>query len=168
MTSPMIYHAVAFLGSLVLLASSNLNDDNKPDDKPALNAKEKAFAELLTGATLSGHFTMRGQKDSKETERYDIVSAEKVQLDPSQKPYWLINARMKFGKVDVVLPVPVNVVWAYDTPVMSLTSATIPGLGSEFGCRILFYENEYAGTWSHGDKGGHMFGEITHEKKTEK
>lgn len=131
-------------------------------DRPVLNEHEQAFVDLLTGATLSGQFTLRGQKTpAPEAERYEIVSVEKVQLDPNQKPYWLINSRMKFGQVDVVLPVPVAVHWADDTPVISLTSATIPGLGSEFGCRVLFHANEYAGTWSHGDKGGHMYGTIT-------
>lgn len=156
-----------FLLFTFLLTTSLFAADDK-NEKPPLDDKEKAFVELLTGAKLTGSFTMRGQdKAIPQSESYEIVSVEKVQLDPAQKSYWLINSRMKFAQVDVVIPVPINVYWADDTPVMSLTSATIPGLGSEFGCRVLFYENEYAGTWSHGKKGGHMFGKIE-KMKTEK
>ena len=49
--------------------------------------------------------------------------------------------------------------WAGDTPVISLTDASVPGLGT-FSARVLFYEDRYAGTWSHGDVGGNQFGRI--------
>ena len=41
----------------------------------------------------------------------------------------------------------------------SLTDAAVPGLGT-LSARVLFYEDRYAGNWSHGDVGGNQFGRI--------
>ena len=45
----------------------------------------------------------------------------------------------------------------------------IPGLGT-FSSRVVIYEGRYAGTWQHGDVGGHLFGVLKRdeEKPTEK
>jgi hypothetical protein len=47
---------------------------------------------------------------------------------------------------------------------VSLTNASIPGLGEGFSARVLFHEDRYAGTWQHGKVGGHMFGRIEKAK----
>ena len=44
---------------------------------------------------------------------------------------------------------------------ISITDFAIPGLGEEFGARVVFYDNRYAGTWDHGEYGGMMYGTIT-------
>jgi len=62
--------------------------------------------------------------------------------------------------VDVTLPVVVPVAWAGDTPMVSLTDVSLPGLGEGFSARVLFYDERYAGTWDHGEYGGLMFGAI--------
>jgi len=49
---------------------------------------------------------------------------------------------------------------------VSLTNASIPGLGEGFSARVLFHEDRYAGTWQHGKVGGHMFGRIEKAKAT--
>ena len=49
--------------------------------------------------------------------------------------------------------------WAGDTPVVELTDLTIPGLGT-YTARVLFYRDEYAGTWKGKNAGGQMFGRI--------
>ena len=49
--------------------------------------------------------------------------------------------------------------WAGDTPVISLTNKAIPGFGT-FTARVMFYGDEYAGTWSGGSHGGLMWGKI--------
>jgi hypothetical protein len=54
---------------------------------------------------------------------------------------------------------PINVLWAGNTPVMTLDKITIPGLGT-FSARVVFHENKYAGTWVHDNVGGHLFGRI--------
>lgn len=58
----------------------------------------------------------------------------------------------------VALPVPI--LWAGDTPMVSLTNFTIPGSGT-FTAHVLFHDGAYAGTWSGGNgRGGKMFGAI--------
>ncbi len=119
-----------------------------------MNDAEKAFAESLTGATLTGRFTVDGRAGEPKEERYEIAGASKTGVHD-----WLIVARVKYGQNDVNVPVPVKVHWADDTPVLSLTDLTIPGLGT-FTSRVMFSGDRYVGTWQHGDKGGHLFGTI--------
>ena len=66
---------------------------------------------------------------------------------------WLINARMKYGDSEIVAPIPAQVKWAGDTPVICITNLTIPG-GGTYNARVLIYEHTYAGTWSGKDRGG--------------
>ena len=116
---------------------------------------EAAFEEMLSGATLEGSFTVTGRENEPlRKEKYTIEGVTKL-----AGGYWTINARIQYGSHDVTVPVPVRVEWAGDTPVISLTDAAVPGLGT-FSARVLFYEDRYAGTWSHGDVGGNQFGRI--------
>ena len=116
---------------------------------------ENEFEELMSGAIMEGSFTINGREpDRLRTERYEIHGVTKLASD-----IWTFNVRIQYGDHDVTLPVPVRVEWAGDTPVVSLTDATIPGLGT-FSARVLFYRGQYAGTWSHGDTVGNQFGRI--------
>jgi len=127
--------------------------------------REQKFAQQMTGATLVGHFTVDGKTNGKppREERYEIASAKK--LDGNQ---WLLTARIKYGDNDVNVPMPLNVFWADDTPVISLTNLTIPGLGNAFTSRVMFFEGRYAGTWQHGKVGGNLWGKIEYaEQKSE-
>jgi hypothetical protein len=119
---------------------------------------EKRFQETLTGAVLTGSFTVAGQKSDKphQPERYTLGKVAKLGGD-----VWLIQARIQYGERDVNIPVPVRVKWAGDTPVITLTDVSIPGLGTAFSARVLFYRGRYAGTWQHAEHGGHMFGTIS-------
>ena len=45
----------------------------------------------------------------------------------------------------------------------TLDDVMVPGFGT-FTCRVMIDGDQYAGTWSGGDHGGHMFGRIEHEK----
>ena len=118
-------------------------------------ALEKAFAAKLTGAKLVGMFSLDG-KDSgaNKPDKYQIVSAKKDSGDN-----WVITAKMKVGENEIDVPVPIKVYWADDTPVMSLTDLTIPGMGT-FTARVMFHGVRYAGTWQHGEAGGHMWGIV--------
>lgn len=134
---------------------SDANDANKEQ----LNKEQliQKLARKLTGCTMKGRFTILGKDDKPPAEEsYQIVQATK--LDEGET--WLIQARVKYGDKDVNVPVPVEIVWAGDTPVITLTQITIPGMGAGFSCRIVIYENLYAGTWGHGKTVGHMFGSI--------
>ena len=124
-------------------------------DPASLTDLERRFSERMTKVALVGRFTVTGREDRPgNPERYEIASVTKVGDDQ-----WRFDARVRYGSVDVTLPMTVMMIWAGDTPVISLTDFTIPTLGT-FTARVFFYEDRYAGSWQHGDVGGHMFGTI--------
>lgn len=147
---------MVFMAS-VFTASMAWSDDAPPKDRAAL---EKAFTEQLTGATLVGSFSIAG-KDGNKPERYEISKVEKLEGDT-----WIVTARVKYGDKDVSVPIAVKVFWADDTPMISLTNLTIPGLGT-FTSRVIFYGDRYAGTWQHDSVGGHLWGKIEKKKTAE-
>lgn len=120
-------------------------------------AREQAFSEMLSNTVMVGSFTVDGKADGNplKEERYEIDSVVKAAGN-----LWVFTARVKYGNIDTRLPITVPVEWAADTPMVSLTNASLPGLGNEFSARVLFYDNRYAGTWQHGKVGGHMFGRL--------
>ena len=124
-------------------------------DAPARAELEKQFSERMANSVLVGQFTVDGKENTNpKPERYEIESVTKTTGD-----YWTFLARIKYGKTDAKVPITVKVLWAGDTPMVSLTDFTIPGMGT-FTSRVIFYEDRYAGTWQHGQVGGHMFGKI--------
>lgn len=130
------------------------------EDKKAIPPRdelEQAFIERMTSADLVGTFSV-DRKPGAKAERYEIDTVEKLKGDD-----WVITARMKYGQNDVKLPIVVQVYWAGDTPMISLTDLTIPGLGT-FTSRVMIHEDRYAGTWQHGEVGGHMWGMIEKRK----
>ena len=137
--------------SAVTVSALAADSDKKVDRE----AQEKAFASKLTGATLAGFFSLDGKESApNKPDRYQIVSAKKLNGDD-----WVITSKMKIGENQVDIPIVIKVYWADDTPVMSLTDLTIPGMGT-FTARVMFYGDRYAGTWQHGEKGGHMWGIV--------
>ena len=119
----------------------------------------------MRGTVLDGHFTLvrldgdssakgGGEPARLRSERYEIEKVVKRSAD-----IWTFHARIQFGDTDVTLPVPVKLVWAGDTPVVSVTDLGLPGLGS-YTARVLFYGDSYAGTWSGRNHGGSMFGRL--------
>ena len=124
--------------------------------EPTREELEKQFSEMLTGAQLVGVFTTTGQESEKVPlpDKYTINRVKKLNGD-----FWLFEARIQYNNNDVKVPLPLEVKWAGDTPVITLTKILVPGLGT-FTARVLFYNNEYAGTWSAGDHGGHMYGKV--------
>lgn len=141
--------------------------ENKPITVPDKEALFKKLEENLTNVKLVGKFTVLGKDDGPlAKEEYTILSAKKMDAGD----YWLLTARIKYGKNDLTVPLPLEIKWAGDTPVISLTDFTIPGLGT-FSSRVVIYDNTYAGTWTHGKVGGHLFGtveKVKDEKREEK
>lgn len=135
---------------LIALAGVSLAEDKKIPDRETL---EKTFIEKLSGAALIGTFSVDG-KTGVKPERYEIDSVKKLKGDD-----WVVTARVKYGENDLKVPMVVQVYWAGDTPVISLTDLTIPGLGT-FTSRVMFHEHRYAGTWQHGEVGGQLWGKI--------
>lgn len=145
----------SLLLNVVLLSGLCLVANSVSAAEPSQEELEKQFSERMEGTVLIGSFTIDGKEDqTPKAERYEIDSVKKFRDD-----YWIFTARIKYGKNDVKVPITVKVLWAGDTPMVSLTDLTIPGLGT-FTSRVLFYEDRYAGTWQHGKVGGHLFGKI--------
>lgn len=122
-----------------------------------LSERDQKFKKLMTGAKLTGLFTIEGKpmKDQVE-DTYEIRKVEKAKADGDT---WLITSRVKYGKNDYEMPFPIDVKWAGDTPVLTLEKLAVPGLGT-FSCRVVLHGTKYAGTWQHDNVGGHMFGNI--------
>ena len=125
-------------------------------DPTSLSDREQAFTDQMRNVALEGHFTIEGQeRRDGNPELYEISQVTKLDGDR-----WRFDVRVVYGSVDVTLPVVVPIVWAGDTPMVSITDFAIPGLGEEFGARVIFYDDRYAGTWDHGQYGGMMYGII--------
>jgi hypothetical protein len=130
-------------------------------DPASLTELERQFTERMRGAAMIGRFTIAGREDRPaRAERYDIASVEKVADDR-----WRFNTRMRYGNVDLTLPITVTMRWIGDTPMITLTDLTIPPLGS-FTARVFFYRDQYAGTWSNERVAGFMFGRIEKQPST--
>jgi hypothetical protein len=115
---------------------------------------DRKFAEMMNGVTLVGRSTRLDSDKVHGEERYVIESVSKMTGDT-----WLFRSRMQYGGRDLPVPVPVTIKWAGDTPVITLTDMSIPGVGT-YSARIVLYRGQYAGTWSGQKGGGQMFGKI--------
>ena len=90
----------------------------------------------MQNVVLVGHFTVEGRETGGGSpERYEIARVVKVGDDR-----WRFDVHMVYGSVDATLPVVVPIVWAGDTPMVSITDFTIPTLGT-FTARVFFYDD---------------------------
>ena len=125
-----------------------------PAQEPTLTAAEKLFQESLTNVTLEGSYTSGNSSEQKQ-DRYVIEKISKAGGN-----LWKFEVRIQYGGKDMAVALPVPILWAGDTPMVSLTNFTIPGSGT-FTARVLFHDGAYAGTWAGGNgRGGKMFGAI--------
>ena len=137
--------------ALLLLSVAPRRDDEEQE------AREEAFAELLSGATLTGWFTDSNHPDKPPAhDSYTISKAAKADGDK-----WLIQSRI--GETGLEAPLYIDVKWAGDTPVMTLDQLAVPGMGS-FDARVLFHGKSYAGVWSGAKHGGEMGGRVERVK----
>ena len=122
---------------------------------------EAEFKKTLTGATMTGRWrTVKDGKLSEEREeKYSVTSATKAGQN-----LWIILARVQYGEKDVTLPVPVTVLWAGDTPIISVTDAGLPGLGT-YTARVMIYRDLYSGTWFGPNVAGFLSGTIERTPK---
>ena len=142
-------------------APAKLAPADATDDEAARFA---AFTKAMTNVKLVGRFTIAGDDDKDPIrDEYTISSVAKV----GEADLWIVSARIRYGSVDLTLPVPVEVKWAGKTPVITLDNVTIPGLGT-FSSRVVIDGPLYAGTWQHDAVGGHMFGKIVPVEAPEK
>jgi len=133
--------------------------DAESQEAPALAPHEQTFADLLTGAEMVGYFTMDGRETEQplREDRYEIVKITKI-----KDHQWKVESKIGYGGKDMVIPLMVDVHWADDTPVLGVTKLAVPGMGV-YSARILFYGDQYAGTWSGGTFGGKMFGRVVRD-----
>ena len=157
-----IFSTALVVGGLFVAASGQ--QTLVADEQQAQEDREQAFIAMFDNVKLTGSFTVDGKAgEAPKAESYSITSVRKVTGN-----LWTFNTHIKYGKIDSRLPITVPVVWADGTPMVSLTNATLPGLGSAFSARVIFHDGRYAGTWQHGKVGGHMFGTIEKAAAPEK
>ncbi len=121
---------------------------------PVLTAAEKAFQESLQNVTLTGYYTT-GDGNELRQDRYVIEKIGKA-----GENLWKFDVRIQYNGKDIAIAIPVPILWAGETPVVTLTNFTVPGSGT-FTARVLFHDGAYVGTWqSSGGHGGKMFGAI--------
>lgn len=155
-------YLICFLSLAALLGLFfSVGDAAEPTDENKAEARDAAFSSSMANCVLVGSFTIDGKEDDQplKAERYEIESVAKASDN-----LWIFTTRVKYGKVDTKVPISVPMEWAGDTPMVTLTDASLPGLGEGFSARVLFYQDRYAGTWQHGAIGGHMFGKIERKK----
>ena len=114
----------------------------------------------LSGTKFTGSFTIDGREGAPAKEEYTILNVKKI----GKGDLFLFRARVKYGKTDITLPMPLPIKWAGDTPVISMDNLSIPGLGT-FSAHVVIDGDKYAGTWKHGKVGGHLFGKISRIEK---
>jgi hypothetical protein len=119
---------------------------------------EKKLHATLEGSRLVGQFSVVGADGSiARPPQADQYAVSRLERDAEGR--WIFNVSMSYGTQQHTLPVPVTIEWAGGTPMITMTEQTVQGLGT-FTARVLLYEGLYAGTWKHGQFGGHMWGKI--------
>jgi hypothetical protein len=151
---------LVFSAANLVFAEESENKESKSKKAAAADADREAlfkhFKKTMSGVKLVGRFTILGRDDGPlPKEEYTITSVEKL----PEGDHWLFKARVKYGQNDAPVALPLEVKWAGTTPIITLTDFTIPAMGT-FSARVVIYNKKYAGTWTHGKVGGHLFGEI--------
>lgn len=146
-------------GRDVKTAAQSAGGSEEPAEGGAAEAPEgrdERFATFMTGKKLVGRYTVLGKSNGEmPEEEYTISRCEKL----PEANLFRFTARIRYGDTDTELPMDLPVEWAGDTPMISLSNLWIPGLGT-FSSRVLIHRDRYAGTWTHGEVGGHLFGVI--------
>jgi len=125
---------------------------------------EKQFAEELSNSVLTGVWQMTGKDglsgkaalSDPKPDQYTIAGVSKLAGDQ-----WVVQARIQYAEKDVTVPVPVRVVWAEDTAIITLNDLSIPLIGT-YSARVMIHHGFYSGVWYCGEKnyGGVMQGRI--------
>lgn len=120
----------------------------------ALNQAEQRFQASMANVTLTGFYT-NGEASELKQDRYVVEKISKASGN-----LWKFDVRIQYNGKDIAIAIPVPILWAGETPVVSLTNFAVPGWGT-FTARVLFHDGAYVGTWAAADgHGGKMFGSI--------
>lgn len=121
---------------------------------PSEAERNRAFTESMANVVLAGQSTRLSKEGVFGPERYHIQGVSHVSGDT-----WLLRARWDYHGTEITVPIPLQIKWAGDTPVITLTDLAIPGVGT-YSARVVLYRDQYAGTWNGKDEGGQLFGRI--------
>lgn len=138
---------------LIVTASFSVQAE---DAAPGEKSREERIADFLSGSKFVGRYTT--DQDDSGTAKPETYTISKVEKLPEPDLYRL-TSRIQYGQTDSEVPIDIKILWSGNTPVITLDNLWIPGLGT-FSGRVLIHDGRYAGTWAHGEKGGHMFGRI--------
>ncbi len=149
---------MAILLSLPLLLAGHLTQSDAAapaavPDRPTLEAR---FLERMNGVRLVGRFTEDSAPADAAPQEESYTSRKVEHLGGDR---WRFTAEIAFGTRSVPVALELDVLWAGDTPVISLTDFQVPMLG-KYTARVLIYGESYAGTWSGAGHGGHLFGSL--------
>ena len=140
----MNYSRASAFACFIMILQVALSQQAAAADVPSQDELEKQFAETMSGATLVGRFTTNGTPADQplKEDRYTLGKVHKL-----KNGLWSFETRIQYEKRDVKVPLALEVKWAGDTPVITLTDLAVPGIGT-FTARVLVYKDEYAGTWT--------------------
>ena len=128
--------------------------------EPTLSPAEKAFQASMSNVTLTGFYT-NGNASELKQDRYVVEKISKASGN-----LWKFDVRIQYNGKDIAIAIPVPILWAGDTPVVTLTNFAVPGSGT-FTARVLFHDGAYVGTWAAADgHGGKMFGSLSKNAST--
>ena len=115
----------------------------------------RRFEKSMKNVRFEGYFTVEGSDRPPSKETYEISSVQKF----GEEELWIFTARIRYGNKDVTLPMLLPVKWIGEIPVITMNNFNIPGLGT-FSAHVVIDGKKYAGTWTHGKVGGHLYGKI--------
>jgi hypothetical protein len=146
---------MVMIASILSFISARAADQQAPAPGPVDHvALEKQFGQKLSHCRMIGYFSIVGQEGPPKQDEYTLGAVTRGDGDK-----WIFNSSLQFGKRVINVPLEIPVLWAGDTPVISVTDMTIPGMGT-YTARVMIYGDHYAGTWSSPKHGGYMWGRI--------
>jgi hypothetical protein len=128
--------------------------DDAPQQTADRSKREKDLAERLSNARMIGFYVTEGQNGPPQQDSYTLGKVDKADGDK-----WTFQARIEFNKKTLTVPLEIPIYWANETPVITVTDFTIPGMGT-YTARVMIHGDHYAGTWSSPNHGGYLWGRI--------
>lgn len=160
---PLHFSIIAVICLSALAQEQTLKDSSKPAiaaQKALPSDSEERFKVLFTKATLSGRWTRLKDGvlgEERSGDKYTILSVVKREGEN-----WTVNAKMKYGEKELIVPVPVRMKFIGDTSLLMVDGLAIPG-GGTYTARLMIFERTYSGTWKDQRGGGMLYGSITNE-----
>ncbi|MGH9335571.1 MAG: hypothetical protein ACRD21_17690, partial [Vicinamibacteria bacterium] len=103
------------IGWMVLLALSLVGCSSDPSSDPEAE-RDRKFEEMMSNASLVGQSTSFDEEGITGAEEYVIEKVSRIAGDR-----WLFQTTMKLGYREVPVPIPITILWAGETPVITLT-----------------------------------------------